>query len=137
MKRRRINRQTLPSPTYREAAPLAGGALRISPGTAFSGLTFKHPFQVLAARYLTKGDKRAILASWASDIWAVISRPALRDFPGSEGPVPVADVLAALRALDDETVGDADFVNTSCRERRHFVRQGHRMPTADNNQSRH
>jgi hypothetical protein len=137
MKRRRINRQTLPAPTHREAAPLTGGALRISPGTAFSGLTFKHPFQVLVARYLTKEDKRAILASWASDVWAVVSKPALRDFPGSEGPVAVADVLAALRALDDEPIGGADSATTNCSDRRLFFKPSHRMPAADNNPSRH
>jgi len=44
--------------------------------------------------------KRAILASWASDAFAVRSQPALRKPPELPHPVPVQDVLAALKKLD-------------------------------------
>ena len=44
--------------------------------------------------------KRAILASWASDAYAVRSRPSLRKPPGTRHPVAVRDVLDALQSLD-------------------------------------
>lgn len=44
--------------------------------------------------------KRAILASWASDAFTVRSQPKLRKPPELERPVPVQDVLAALKRLD-------------------------------------
>jgi hypothetical protein len=44
--------------------------------------------------------KRAILASWASDAFAVRSRQALRKPPELPGPIPVRDVLDALKSLD-------------------------------------
>ena len=45
--------------------------------------------------------KRAILASWASDAFAVRSQPTLRKPPELPRPVPVANVLAALKRLDE------------------------------------
>lgn len=69
---------------------------------------FAHPSEVLAAPNLTREEKRAILASWASDAWAVESAPALRQCPGLIGcTVPLDDVLAALRALDPEEPADS------------------------------
>jgi hypothetical protein len=38
--------------------------------------------------------------SWASDQVSVKGKPALRKPPGLKRPIPVDDVLAALRALD-------------------------------------
>ncbi|MES2443914.1 MAG: hypothetical protein V4574_13875 [Pseudomonadota bacterium] len=43
----------------------------------------------------------AILASWASDAFAVRSQPILRKPPERPNPVPVQDVLAALKSPDD------------------------------------
>lgn len=45
--------------------------------------------------------KRAILASWASDAFAIRSRPTLRRPPGARHPIAVRDVLDALTRLDD------------------------------------
>ncbi len=45
--------------------------------------------------------KRAILASWASDAFAVRSQPTLRKPPELPHPVPVANVLTALKRLDE------------------------------------
>jgi len=45
--------------------------------------------------------KRAILARWASDRSAIKDKPALRRSPGARRAVPVDEVFAALRALDD------------------------------------
>jgi hypothetical protein len=47
-------------------------------------------------------QKRAILSSWASDLFAVESCPWLRDVPGVAAPLRVGDIFAALRSLDDD-----------------------------------
>jgi hypothetical protein len=61
---------------------------------------FDHPRDVVADPDLTLNEKRAILASWASDACAVEAAPALRCAPGAARAVPVDDILEALRALD-------------------------------------
>ncbi len=61
---------------------------------------FLHPFDVARHPSLEPEVKRAILARWASDRSAVANKPALRRSPGVRRPVPVDDVLAALRSLD-------------------------------------
>jgi len=71
---------------------------------------FDHPRDVLATAHLSEQEKRAILASWASDQFAVESIPALRHYPGSSGAVTLSDVLAALRSLDAD---EGDDVTTS------------------------
>ncbi|MFZ1882428.1 MAG: hypothetical protein WAU53_02225 [Rhodoplanes sp.] len=63
---------------------------------------FAHPHDVVSDPDLTVNEKRAILASWASDASAVEAAPALRLGPGCSRPVPVDDILDALRALDNE-----------------------------------
>lgn len=63
---------------------------------------FTHPFDVARHPTLEPEVKRAILASWASDAAAVPDQPALRRPADVEKPVAVDDVLAALRALDDD-----------------------------------
>ena len=61
---------------------------------------FEHPDQVVNDPDLTLNEKRAILASWASDACAVEAAPALRCAPGGRRPVSVDDILQSLRALD-------------------------------------
>ena len=61
---------------------------------------FAHPRNVLADPDLTVNEKRAILASWASDACAVEAAPALRCAPGGRKPVSVDEILEALRDLD-------------------------------------
>ena len=62
---------------------------------------FAHPRDVLRDPDLTLSEKRAILASWASDACAVEAAPALRH--ASAGPpVPFDDIMDALHALDEE-----------------------------------
>lgn len=61
-----------------------------------------HPFDVVHHPTFELEVKRAILASWASDASAVPDQPALRRRLGSEKPVSVDDILAALRALDSD-----------------------------------
>jgi hypothetical protein len=45
------------------------------------GSVYGHPRDVVADASLSISEKRAILASWASDAAAVTSNPALRDIP--------------------------------------------------------
>ena len=63
---------------------------------------FGHPKEVLADPDLTVNEKRAILASWASDACAVEAAPALRCAPGGRRAVTVDEILEALRTLDRE-----------------------------------
>lgn len=63
---------------------------------------FAHPTDVVGDPDLTLTEKRAILASWASDACAVESAPALRVAPAGSKPVTFDDVMDALRALDGQ-----------------------------------
>src|SRR4029453_1765587 len=64
------------------------------------GTVFYHPRAVLADAMLSRAEKRAILASWASDAAAVTSCPSLRAIPGAKGVVAIDDILEALSRLD-------------------------------------
>ncbi len=61
---------------------------------------FNHPRDVLAADDIGDDEKRAILASWASDIFAIESIPALRLYPGTEKAVSYDEIIEALKTLD-------------------------------------
>ena len=63
-------------------------------------LCFRHPDDVVADMTLALSEKRAILASWASDACAVESAPALRSPPGAAAPVSFDDIMDALARLD-------------------------------------
>jgi hypothetical protein len=65
---------------------------------------FAHPADVVNDRDLTLSEKRAILASWASDSCAVDSAPALRRPPGA-APVHYDEIMDALRTLDRQAAG--------------------------------
>ncbi len=64
---------------------------------------FAHPRHVVDDPDLTLNEKRAILASWASDACAIEAAPELRQTPGTVQPVRFDDVMDALRALDEAT----------------------------------
>jgi hypothetical protein len=64
------------------------------------GSVFYHPRDVLADTGLSRAEKRAILASWASDAAAVASCPSLRAVPGASTMVSIDDILEALSSLD-------------------------------------
>jgi hypothetical protein len=64
------------------------------------GSVFDHPKDVLADASLSRAEKRAILASWASDAAAVASCPSLRAMPGASTVVSIDDILEALSSLD-------------------------------------
>ena len=57
------------------------------------GTVFEHPKDVVAHPCLTLAEKRAILASWASDASAIASCPALRAPEGLKAPVSI-DAIA-------------------------------------------
>ena len=61
---------------------------------------FNHPQDVLAAEHIDKDEKRAILASWASDQFAIESMPILRHYPGTERAVSYDEILGALKAVE-------------------------------------
>ena len=64
------------------------------------GSVFDHPRDVLADTTLSRAEKRAILASWASDAAAVTSCPSLRAIPGAKRAVSIDEILEALSSLD-------------------------------------
>jgi hypothetical protein len=64
------------------------------------GTVFTHPRDVVADPKLSLAEKRAILASWASDASAIASCPALRAPDGLKAPVHIDEILDALRSLD-------------------------------------
>lgn len=63
---------------------------------------FEHPSEVVNDPELTLNEKRAILASWASDACALEAVPILRRLPGGKRPVHFDEVMDALRSLDEE-----------------------------------
>jgi hypothetical protein len=89
---------------------------------------FQHPDDVVSDPDLTLNEKRAILASWASDACAVEAAPALRRPVGSARPVAVDDILAALRALDREanSLSDAAWRLRRMKRKRALPRWGRR-----------
>ena len=65
------------------------------------GTVFEHPRDVLSDPDLSLAEKRAILASWASDASAIASWRSLRAPEGLKAPVTIDEILEALCALDD------------------------------------
>lgn len=76
----------------------AGGTLEARPPG--HGPVFTHPSEVLGHPALSRAEKRALLAAWASDACAVEGRPAWRQVPESGALVPIDAILDALQSLD-------------------------------------
>jgi hypothetical protein len=86
---------------------------------------FNHPSEVVNDPDLTLNEKRAILASWASDACAIEAAPELRTGP----PVRFDDIMEALRTLDKQA--------NSSRYRNPFgLRSRRRTPHNDSDQGR-
>lgn len=64
---------------------------------------FAHPQDVVNDPDLTLNEKRAILASWASDACAVEASPALRRGPNGS-TIKYDEIMEALRTLDGQMV---------------------------------
>ena len=62
---------------------------------------FAHPLDVVRDRDLTSNEKRAILASWASDARALEAAPALRRTQEG-GAIQSDEIMDALRVLGRE-----------------------------------
>jgi hypothetical protein len=66
---------------------------------------FSHPRQVLCDPDLSVNEKRAILASWASDACAVEAMPGLRKSPAGT-TVTFDSIMDALKDLDEQARQD-------------------------------
>ena len=102
------------------------GAL-LHPGGAFA-----RPIDVVNDVDLTLDEKRAILASWASDVCAVEAAPALRRAPGAHRAVSIDEILDALRSLDAKA-----HAERAAAERRRRLDRRERMETWRTARSRH
>ncbi|TCR65238.1 hypothetical protein [Rhizobium sp. BK376] len=113
-----MRKENIHSSVPMEAAAAISVAHLLHPATQFS-----HPRDVLDAEHISKDEKRAILASWASDIFSVESIPALRLYPGTDKAVSYDDIIAALKILDKdgEASGERAFACSAFprRQRRH------------------
>ncbi len=83
---------------------------------------FRHPSEVVNDPDLTLNEKRAILASWASDACAIEAAPELRARPQG-APVRFEDIMDALRTLDKQANGDK---YRRVLHRRHIFRRSNR-----------
>lgn len=79
---------------------LIDNAATMGPIVLMRGMHLRRPTDVLEASSLSTDDKRTILAAWASDLYAVDSKPALRHLPGTPEPVLIDEVQSALIELD-------------------------------------
>ena len=70
-------------------------------GLVHPSQVFEHPRDVLSDPDLSLNEKRAILASWASDACAIEAAPALRKTPSGR-VVSFDEIMDAMRALDRE-----------------------------------
>lgn len=92
-----MRKESINSSVPVEAAGAVSAAHLLYPATQFN-----HPRDVLEAAYISKDEKRAILASWASDIFAIESAPALRFYPGTDKAVSYDEIIDALKTLDKD-----------------------------------
>ena len=61
---------------------------------------FRYPHEVICDPTLSEEEKRSVLSSWASDMHAVESFPALRHLPGTPIPVTYSSIMDARLQLD-------------------------------------
>ncbi len=85
---------------HSELKRAAQQAAVMGPVVLVPGLRLCRPSDVVGGPSLSVDDRRAILAAWASDLYAVDSQPSLRHLPGTPSPVSIEEVQAALRELD-------------------------------------
>jgi len=103
-----LSRKSAVNPVGAPPASFEAWQAFIAPGDVF-----RHPREVLAHPRMTQADKRAILASWASDAYAVENAPGLRCLIGSRAePVSVDAVLDALGELDRRSAAPTTAVQS-------------------------
>src|SRR5689334_5645257 len=78
---------------------------------------FRSPMEVVDDPDMTTQEKRAILASWASDACAVEAAPDLRQPTGSP-PARFDDIIEALKRLDGEVANTHTYGKFINRARR-------------------
>ncbi|HET7192245.1 MAG TPA: hypothetical protein VFI98_10080 [Pseudolabrys sp.] len=78
---------------------------------------YGHPMDVVRDEDLTLNEKRAILASWASDACAVEAAPELRS-PPSASVVRFDDIMEALKTLDGQHATNPRYQKLISRARR-------------------
>jgi hypothetical protein len=84
---------------------------------------FERPADVLNDPDLSLNEKRAILASWASDACALEAAPTLRKNPCGQ-VVSFDDIMDALRALDKQACATGEAGDRRLARRRHVGRGG-------------
>jgi hypothetical protein len=78
---------------------------------------FAHPGDVVRDPDLSLNEKRAILASWASDACALEAAPALREIPGGKR-VRFDEIMECLRELDRQANEAMPGASPRARKRR-------------------
>ena len=78
---------------------------------------FRSPADIVKDPDMTVQEKRAILASWASDTCSVVEAPQLRK-PPSGPPVTFDDVMDALKCLDGEATDHPPYRKLITRAKR-------------------
>ena len=78
---------------------------------------FRTPMEVVNDPDMTTQEKRAILASWASDACAVEAAPDLRQ-PNGPSPVRFDDIMDALKRLDGKAADHPTYGKFINRARR-------------------
>jgi hypothetical protein len=96
-------------------------------------VVFAHPDEVLSDGELNIEDKRALLASWASDAFSIENSPSLRQLK-SGAVVRVDDIMEALKSLDEPRREAAFTISQSFARRagKPIVRRRNRSPQDDN-----
>ena len=69
---------------------------------------YRSPRDVVDDEDRTTNEKRAVLASWASDAHAVATSPGLRQ-PPIHPPIPIDEILDALKCLDGQASERPDY----------------------------
>jgi hypothetical protein len=78
---------------------------------------FRHPMDVVRDTDMTVAEKRSVLASWASDVCAIESNPALRA-TATGNVVSYDDIIDALQSLDAGQSADTVTYAFKRRQRR-------------------
>ena len=81
---------------------------------------FGHPLEVVDDPDLTLNEKRAILASWASDACAIEAAPELRSAPKGQ-PARFDDIMDALKMLDQQSAASTDTARYRRAARRRVI----------------
>lgn len=97
-------------------------------GGLFEGLfcLLDSPSNVLNQPRMSLDEKRALLASWASDAYAVENQPILRKLDNGK-IVPVNDILRCLKALDQVGPTGKDLSRRAMPWNMAFDRRGPRI----------